>query len=75
MPVDFYSRSGGGCQRLPNGNTLITSSDDGHAFEVTREGDVVWEFFNPTKTPTGKRLSSAIMKRYSPDYVAAILGR
>jgi hypothetical protein len=43
----FFSKTRGGNQRLPNGNTLITNSDTGQAFEVTREGEVVWEFYNP----------------------------
>ncbi len=33
--------------RLANGNTLITESDNGRAFEVTPERDIVWEFINP----------------------------
>jgi hypothetical protein len=37
----------GGNQRLANGNTLITESDKGHVFEITKEGKVVWEFYNP----------------------------
>ena len=43
----FYSRGRGNAQRLPNGNTLIADSDNGRAFEVTHEGDLVWEFRNP----------------------------
>jgi hypothetical protein len=43
----FYSKTCGTNQRLPNGNTLITESDNGRAFEVTREGEIVWEFYNP----------------------------
>jgi hypothetical protein len=31
---------------LANGNTLITESDNGRAFEVTDDGQVVWEFHN-----------------------------
>lgn len=47
-PVDsFYSETRGSNQRLPNGNTLIADSRNGRALEVTREGDIVWEFFNP----------------------------
>ncbi|MEM1443029.1 MAG: hypothetical protein AAGF67_11850, partial [Verrucomicrobiota bacterium] len=42
-----------GAQRLANGNTIICSygqKDPGKPkiFEITREGDVVWEFFHPT---------------------------
>jgi len=45
-PDEFFSYSRGGNQRLPNGNTLVTESDTGHVFEITKEGDVVWEFYN-----------------------------
>ncbi len=43
----FFSKWRGGVQRLPNGNTLICESDRGHVFEVTPEGEIVWEFWNP----------------------------
>jgi hypothetical protein len=43
----FYSATCGANQRLPNGNTLITESDNGRAFEVTPDGRIVWEFYNP----------------------------
>jgi outer membrane protein assembly factor BamB len=45
--VDFFSKTLGSCQRLPNGNTLITESENGRALEVTRDGRTVWEFNNP----------------------------
>ncbi len=43
----FYSKTCGTAYRLAGGNTLITESDAGRAFEVTPEGELVWEFFNP----------------------------
>lgn len=43
----FFSETCGTSQRLGNGNTLITESDGGRAFEVTPDGEIVWEFFNP----------------------------
>lgn len=43
----FYSRTLGSVQRLPNGNTLITESNEGHAFEVTPEGTRVWSYTVP----------------------------
>jgi hypothetical protein len=47
-PVDtFYSRTRGGSEQLPNGNVLVTESNLGRVFEVTREGETVWEFMNP----------------------------
>jgi len=46
-PADFFSPARGAAQLLPNGNVLITDSPRGHVFEVTEEGDKVWEFWNP----------------------------
>jgi hypothetical protein len=46
-PQDFFSPYQGSCQRLPNGNTLICDSLNGYIFEVTKEGEKVWEFYNP----------------------------
>jgi hypothetical protein len=48
-PDDFYSWECGSNQRLPNGNTLITESDRGKAFEVTPSGMIVWKYFNPMR--------------------------
>lgn len=49
-PNSFYSAFQGSAQRLPNGNTLITSTGQGHIFEVTggARPQVVWEFVLPT---------------------------
>ena len=43
----FYSDIMSGCQRLMNGNTLITEADTGRIFEVTRKKEVVWEYVAP----------------------------
>ena len=53
-PTDFHSKWRGSNQRLPNGNTLICDSQNGRVFEVTKEGEVVWEFWNPV-IKNGKR--------------------
>ena len=45
----FYSKWCGTAQRLSNGNTLVTESDDGRAFELTPEREIVWEFYNPQR--------------------------
>jgi len=47
QPEEFFSLKRGANQRLPNGNTLITESDKGHVFEITRDGKIVWEFYSP----------------------------
>jgi len=44
---DFFSPYIGGAQRLPNGNTLICEGCRGRIFEVTLDGQVVWEYVNP----------------------------
>lgn len=44
---DLFSKTLGSCQRLPNGDTLITESENGRALEVTRDKRVVWELYNP----------------------------
>ncbi len=45
--ANFFSSFISGAQRLPSGNTLIASGSKGRLFEVTREGEIVWEFLNP----------------------------
>ena len=49
-PKSFFSRVCGANQRLANGNTLITDTDNGRALEVTRGGTVVWEYMSPHRT-------------------------
>lgn len=46
-PQNFFSPYISGAQRLPNGNTLITEGSFGRLFEVTSDGEVVWEYVNP----------------------------
>lgn len=40
----FKSSIRGKQQMLPNGNVLITESNRGRLFEVSREGQIVWEY-------------------------------
>ena len=44
---DFFSPYISGARRLGNRNTLITEGMYGRMFQVTREGEVVWEYINP----------------------------
>src|SRR5262249_27241070 len=46
---DFFSMLISGAQRLPNGNTLICSGNNGTVFEVTPDKEIVWKYVNPTK--------------------------
>jgi len=40
----FYSTHLGGCQRLPNGNTMLAESTDRKLWEVDSTGAVVWNY-------------------------------
>ncbi len=73
-PEDFYCGGRGTAQALPNGNVLVGNSGQGEAFEVTRDGDIVWRFLNPQRNDGGARGSLRI-HRYEPAYVEAILAR
>ncbi|HEY5622856.1 MAG TPA: aryl-sulfate sulfotransferase [Gammaproteobacteria bacterium] len=79
----FYSSYISGQQRLSNGNTLVCSGGHGHFFEITPEGEVVWEYVNPVGNQTtgdygiytimtadaGDRFNSTFRcARYEPDY-------
>ena len=46
-PQNFFSHIASGAHRLPNGNTFICASTTGHLFEVTADGDLVWEYIVP----------------------------
>jgi outer membrane protein assembly factor BamB len=59
---EFFCPKMGSCQRLPNGNTLITDSYRGAVFEVQSDGDKVWEFRNPV-VKDGSRAAIYRMKR------------
>ena len=62
--VPFYSPFAGRCQRLTNGNTLITESDSGRAFEVTRKGTIVWEYLNPHRAGEDGELIACLFHLY-----------
>lgn len=71
-PEEFYSRTRGSSQRLPNGNTLICESNDGRAFEVTRDGETVWEWFNPIMRDD-RRAQVYRMIRYPAEMIEPLL--
>ncbi len=57
--ADFFSAECGSVQRLANGNTLVTETDLGRAFEVTRAGEIVWEYRTPYRAgPRGQYVAS-----------------
>jgi hypothetical protein len=43
----FFSSSRGSVRRLPNGNTLSPDCHKGRVFEITPQGEIVWEYISP----------------------------
>ena len=60
----FYSFMVSGCQRLPNGNTLITEGATGRIFEVTKANEVVWEYISPWTIPSVFGPTPAVFRAY-----------
>jgi hypothetical protein len=59
---EFYTETCGSCQRLPNGNTLITESDAGRAFEITPEKKIVWEYLSPHRAGANRELVATLFE-------------
>ncbi len=62
--VAFYSFMVSGCERLPNGNTLITEGASGRLFEVTHDHEVVWEYISPWTLPSGFGPTPAVFRSF-----------
>jgi hypothetical protein len=67
----FRSTHISSARRLPNGNTLICEGQPGRVFQVTREGEIVWEYVNAyprhTKDPeTGRSVANYQLYRAQP---------
>ncbi|RME25593.1 MAG: hypothetical protein D6798_08600 [Deltaproteobacteria bacterium] len=56
----FWTQSAGVQHLLDNGNVLIVETEGGRAFEVTPDGSVVWEFYNPNRAGEHDDLIAAI---------------
>ena len=69
-PWTLFSPHVSGAQRLASCNTLICEGQWGRIFEVTPEGDVVWEYVSPYfgPMPDGARANSIFRAyRYAAD--------
>ena len=80
-PWTMFSPNISGAQRQPNGNTLICEGLNGRILEVTKLGEIVWDYINPvsiwgaleqTTSPFGNSVFQA--QRYAPNF-AAFIGR
>jgi len=66
----LYTSIYGSQQRLPNGNTLISESNNGRLLEVTRDKQVVWEYRIPERTVNrkGNEVATAVFaERFAAD--------
>ena len=74
-PYNFFSSYISGARRLPNGNTLITEGHFGRMFQVTKDGEVVWEYINPyfDQGPAGGLVNSVFRAtHYLPEEIPAL---
>jgi hypothetical protein len=71
----FFSPRISNARRLPNGNTLVNEGNFGRFFEVTSDGEVVWEyvnpFFGPADLPARRQINNVFrVYRYSEEEIA-----
>ena len=62
----FFSSIVSSAQRLGEGNTLISEGTKGRIFEITSNGDIVWEYMSPftdVTTNTGRPVVSYLVYR------------
>lgn len=65
----FHSPQAGTVAVLPNGNTLVTCSEQGRAFELGVDGTVVWEMVSPHRAGRHDELVATLfeVQRLPPD--------
>lgn len=77
-PWAFFTAFVGNVARLPNGNTLIDEGMNGRVFQITRSGEIVWEYVTPfvgwLSSLGGKKYKTNLIYRAQPvpyDWVPA----
>ena len=68
MGNSFVSSHISGVQRLPNGNTLACSGEQGHFLEVTSAGTIAWEYSNPIDGTTAIAYKYQVNSSQSSNY-------
>lgn len=65
----LFSPTLGTAQPLPNGDVLVTESEAGRAVEVTPDGEIVWEMYNPHRAGEHGEFIAALFEvtRLAPD--------
>jgi hypothetical protein len=67
---ELHSKTCGTARLLPNGNILITESDNGRSLEISADKEPVWEFYNPHRAGDDDELIATLFEliRYDSDY-------
>jgi hypothetical protein len=69
--AQFFSAHISGAQRLAGENVLVCEGRTGRLFEITRRGEVVWEWISPFNVTNAQGQNQAWVfraLRYGPDY-------
>ncbi|MBV21008.1 MAG: hypothetical protein CMJ61_02450 [Planctomycetaceae bacterium] len=61
-PTGFFSLFCGTATRLGGGNTLITETGNGRAFELAPDGHIVWDFHSPHRAGVDGALVAALFE-------------
>ncbi len=72
-PGGFFSPARGSALRMDRANTLIATSDFGWFFEVSPEGEKVWEYYNPDLVSNGNRMGLYRTLPYNKELVEVLL--
>lgn len=66
----FYSLTCSTVQYLPNGNLMVTSSDEGLAFSIDATGERIWEYINPHRAGPNEAFIATLFQceRLSKDF-------
>jgi len=62
VAADFSTQFCGVAAPLANGNVLVTESCRGRAFELSADGEVVWEYLSPRRAGPGDRFVAALFE-------------
>ena len=69
-PWEFHSKHISSARRLPKGNTLINEGEQGRIFQVTPDGEIVWEYVSlhrdTAPSPRPERAGSRMIYRTQP---------
>lgn len=67
---NFYSKRIGAVQELPNGNILVSESQNARAFEITPQKEIVWMYHNPFAPKDSDKVGVIFnTERFSPEYL------